>query len=128
MPTVPRSTNKTNLVIGRIEVMKTTTVPFFVVSMLWLVPAIPASADQINFNFRSKAQDQADLETKQRVVQTIAADETLSPKAKKVRIRCHGGHVTISGHAHSPEEKEYLTTITKGVPGVKSVRNGVTIR
>jgi osmotically-inducible protein OsmY len=57
----------------------------------------------------------------------VLADEKLSPLAKNVSIVTRGGTVKLIGFARDAIEKNRLTAIAGGVPGVNRVDNLVVV-
>lgn len=64
----------------------------------------------------------------QNIKEQIAADETLSNKAKSVSVDSRNGRVILRGAVSTRDEKERLEEIVRKVEGTKSIENQTEIR
>jgi hyperosmotically inducible periplasmic protein len=67
--------------------------------------------------------DGIDLDITQKIRQEVIKDDSLSMRAKNVKIITVGGVVTLRGPVESDAERASIGSLATGVPGVKRVDN-----
>jgi osmotically-inducible protein OsmY len=67
--------------------------------------------------------DGIDLDITQKIRQEVIKDDSLSMRAKNVKIITVGGVVTLRGPVESDAERASIGSLAMGVPGVKRVDN-----
>jgi osmotically-inducible protein OsmY len=77
-------------------------------------------------NARTSAQMAADTATSADVKAKLLADATLKPLP--ISAQTYLGQVTLTGFVDTREQYELAGRIARGVKGVKSVRNDLTVR
>lgn len=68
-----------------------------------------------------------DIDLTQRIRKAVMADDTLSFKAKNVKIITRDGHVTLRGSVKTPEEKAAIGKSAVAAAGVAHVTNQIEI-
>ncbi|WP_174258154.1 BON domain-containing protein [Burkholderia sp. THE68] len=68
----------------------------------------------------------ADRALQKRVRAALAKDKNVT--VSNITVRARGGDVTLQGSVPAQDELERAAEVAKGVPGVNSVNNALTIR
>lgn len=92
----------------------------------------PVAADNTKTNQRDRndpltpidqGNDEADLETTQKIRKAVVGDDSLSFTAKNVKIITLNGKVTLRGPVKSAEEREKIAAFARKVAGAANVDN-----
>jgi hyperosmotically inducible protein len=75
----------------------------------------------------SPAAATADADLERKVRQAITDDLTLSPAATTVQVTAANGVVTLRGSVKAQKDKDAVAAKAKGVAGVTSVTNDITV-
>jgi hyperosmotically inducible periplasmic protein len=75
---------------------------------------------------RSSAQMAADTATTADVKAKLLADASLKPLS--INVQTYLGQVTLAGFVNTAQQRDLAGQLARGVKGVKSIRNDLTVR
>jgi len=78
-------------------------------------------------NALDQGNSEIDLDLTQRIRKAVMGDDTLSFKAKNVKIITRDGHVTLRGTVKTPEEKAAIGKTAIGAAGAAHVTNQIEV-
>jgi osmotically-inducible protein OsmY len=70
----------------------------------------------------------ADRRATEEIQRRIAADDSLSPRGRRVEVSTSEGVVTLSGVIESAEDGLVLASLAEGTPGVRRVEDRLEVR